>query len=189
MPPVRCSRVDRILVGILWAVALASFAAPVRAQLVSAPDAPRLSLGISAGAPGSETEVQLKLAGPPDMDVGRIEAVISVPAVLEFKEVGGSMIAAELVKARTKVGPAKDGLTELAISLESGSSERSLPAAVLANVSFTVRREAKPGVLNLGLRATAFARDGRDLGALESFEGRINIQEPDVFYSCFFYMH
>lgn len=166
-------------------------AGAARAQTGAAPVAhPRLSLGISAGAPGSDSEVQLKLAGPPDMGIVRIEAVITLPAgKLDFDKVTGSLLAAEVVKSQTALQQANDGRPMLLLSLDSGSPDRPLPAGVLATIKFKVRKDAGLGVLALGLTVKAFARDGQPVDPVSAFGGRINIQEPAIFYGCFFYMH
>jgi hypothetical protein len=162
---------------------------PAEAQLVTPLKNARLSLTISSGTPEAETEVTLKLAGPPGMTVGKVEAVVTFPAdALTFDKVTGALIAAELVKVETKVQEPKDGKRALAVTIQS-ASERPLPPDALLNIVFTVTKGTKPGVLDLQLQAKAFGADGTELQPVEVYGGRINIQEGELFFGCFFYMH
>ena len=96
-------------------------AAGARAQSTSGtPNNPRLSLSISAGAPGSDPEVQLKLASPMTVGIARIEAVLSLPAgKLDFDKIRGSLVLAEIVKTQTTLQEEKDGRVDVLLTIES----------------------------------------------------------------------
>ena len=162
---------------------------PAGAQLITPLKNARLSLTISSGTPEAESEVTLKLAGPPGMSVAKVEAVVTFPAdALTFDKITGALVAAELVKLTTKVEEPKDGRRALTMTIQS-ASERPLPPDALANIVFKVTKGTKPGVLDLQLQAKAFGPDGAEVQPVEVYGGRINIQEGELFFGCFFYMH
>ena len=175
--------------AVVPAVLLGAVVQSAGAQLVTPLKNARLSLTISSGTPEAESEVSLKLAGPPGMAVGKVEAVVTFPAdALTFDKVTGALVSAELVKVETKVAEPKDGRRALTITVQS-ASERPLPPDSLLNVVFKVTKGTKPGVLELQLQAKAFGQDGTEVTPVEVYGGRINIQEGELFFGCFFYMH
>lgn len=165
------------------------FAGAARAQSPSL-QSPRLNLSISAGAPGAETQVQFTLAGPPAMALGRIEAIISFPVeTLDFQKVAGYLLDMEAVKVETDVQAPKEGRRIMLVTVRSGEADKPLPATALFDLHFTVAKGAKLGVLALDMSAKAFGLDGREVAPVNVFGGRINIQDPAIFFGCFFYMH
>lgn len=178
----------------LW-IGLCGCAAPVQAQVASPATATRLSLGISSGTSEAEVEVPVNFAPAGGVEVGKVEAQISFPSqTLSFVKVSGYLASQQAVKIKTDVRTGKkpgDGVLDL--SLESANAARPLPAGVLTNVLFTVAKDAKPEILSLGIQAKAWLLGDppRELKPpeIEVYEGRINIQEPEVFFGCFFYMH
>ncbi len=160
-----------------------------RAQ-TAPPAKPRLSLSIGSGAPESETELTLKLAAPAGMAVGRIEAEVTFQVeALRFDRVAGYLVSEKFLKADTKLGAPNLGKQTLVISFQSAKPGQPIPNDMQVDLVFTVAKGTKPGVLDVGLQAKVFAPDSAPFASVEVYDGRINIQEAEVFYSCFFYMH
>ncbi|MBI4484242.1 MAG: hypothetical protein HY652_15310 [Acidobacteria bacterium] len=171
-----------------------------QAQATRAPTGPRLSLGISSGASEVEVEVPLTFTPVRGMEAGRIEAQITFPSrTLSFLKVTGYLLSQQEIKIEAKArevkGHSEDSPTGsvLEISVESASSNKPLPGGVLANLVFTVAKDAQPEVVALGIQAKLWTLTDppREIKPpeLELYEGRINLQEPRVFFGCFFYMH
>lgn len=173
----------------LLLVALTAFSVEAAgAQLVSPLKNPRLSLGISSGTGEDETEMPLTLAGPAVPGVGKIEALVTLPAALNFEKVTGIRVEQKVVKVDAKVQE-KDGQRVLALTVQSGNPDKPLPNEALATLVFKVVKGAQPGVLSLDLQAKAFAPDNKEITPVDVYGGRVNIQESEAFYTCFFYMH
>ncbi len=168
---------------------LAVGATTATAQLVPIVTAPQLSLGIASGAPEAPTEVALRLATPGDVPVARIEATVTFPTTLEFAKAGGVLVTEKIVDVDTKVANASDGKRTLTLTLQPAVGDSPLLSEVNVTLVFNVAKDAKPGVLDLKLQAKAFSPNGRMVEGLKIFDGRVNIQEPETFYACFFYMH
>ncbi len=176
------------VVGALTAV-IVFCAASAAAQLVPIVRAPQVSLGIASGAPEAPTEVALRLATPGDVPVGRVDATVTFPVTLEFSKVGGVLVSEKIVRVETTMATTADGHRTLTLSLQPADGDQPLLSEVNVTLVFNVVKDARPGVLDVTLQAKAFAPDGKPVEGLKVFDGRVNIQESDTFYACFFYMH
>jgi hypothetical protein len=159
------------------------------AQLVPTLKNPRLSLGVSSGAPEADTEMFLKLAAPAGVAIGRVEATVVFPAAIEFQEITGAALTQKTVKAETKVSDVVDGRRTLTLALQPETAGQPLPREVNLNLVLKVVKDTPPGVLDVNLQAKAFTPANEPIGSLEVYNGRINIQAPETFFACFFYMH
>ena len=171
-----------------------------QAQILTAPN-PRLTLGISSGTSGIEIEVPLTLTPAKDGKVGKIQAEITFPSeIMSFLKVSQYLASDQEVKIEAKVQNDEIVQSEelkeneppqsrLEITLE--SPKKPLPAGILTTLVFQFAEEVEPGIIGLGLSARmwAFPDLSQEITAVETYEGRISIQEPDVFFGCFFYMH
>jgi hypothetical protein len=180
---------SRQWVGLFLMLAVAAGSAEASGQLVSVPNKPRLSLGISAGAPEAETEVSMKLASPVGTSVGRIEAVVSFPISLEFKDVTGAAITQRTLKVDRKLSEPEGGRRSVALVIQSETAGQPLARETIVNLVFTVAKDTAPGVLDVNLQGKIFSPSGDPIPTLEVYSGRVNIQTTDVFTACFFYMH
>ena len=170
--------------------ALVTLGAVRTATAQSAPlDSPRLSLGISAGAPGADTQVQLTLAGPRDMALRKIDAVVSfADGTLEFQKVAGYLLDSEILKVETREEKPEGGQRKLLVTV-TANSDKPLPLGALVSLHFKVTKETKLGVLDVKLAAKVLGLDSKEITPVAVFGGRINIQDPKIFFGCFFYMH
>lgn len=177
-----------------------------QAQILTAPN-PRLTLGISSGTSGIEIEVPLTLTPAKDGEVGKIQAEITFPSeIMSFLKVSQYLAVDQEVKIEAKVQNDEvvqnDEIVQskelkenepprsrLEITLESPT--KPLPAGILTTLVFQFAEEVEPQIIGLGLSARmwAFPDLSQEITAVETYEGRISIQEPDVFFGCFFYMH
>jgi len=163
-------------------------------QILTAPN-PRLTLGISSGTSGIEIEVPLTLTPARDGEIGKIQAEITFPSkIMSFLKVSQYLASDEDVKIEAKVQSEeakenKPPRSRLEITLE--SPKKPLPAGILTALVFEFAEEVEPEIVGLGLSARmwAFPDLSQEITAVETYEGRISIQEPAVFFGCFFYMH
>lgn len=166
---------------------------PASAQ---APEAgnPRLDLGFALGTPGVETELSLTLRLVREIEVGRVEAEILFSDD-ELAFVGTRPAAAEGVSVDVELQPMEQpahdgGQAVLKVVVE--SSDRPIPAAVLATLVFRVAEEVEEGeLIDVELRASLWAYPdiSQEITPLETFDGRVTVQEEEVFFACFFYLH
>lgn len=178
----------RTIAGGWLLIALVCSGATAAAQ--TPPENPRLSLGIAAGTSDVESELQLKVALPPGLQLGRIDALLTYPAeTLNFEKIAGHLVEQGRVKVDTEVQAVDGGRRTLRLTVRSAEPGAALPVDALANIVFKVGKEVKPTVLDVALQAKVFTPDGREITPVAVYPGRINVQERAVFFGCFFYMH
>ena len=151
---------------------------------------PRLSLSIGSGAPEAETELTLKLASVPGVAIGRLDVEVTFPAeALRFDRVAGYLVTEGLLEVDSRLGDPVFGSRTLFLTLQSAKTGGLVPGDMQVDLLFTVAKETKPGVLDVSLKGTVLGPDGQPIEPVDLYGGRINIQEAEVFYACFFYMH
>ncbi len=160
------------------------------------PANPRLNLGIAFGTFGEETtEVPLKLTFPRGMKVGKVQAEIVFPVDrLAFVSVSGTLASGGDVHFDSELKPvAQEGeeAGQGVLEIVAESSANPIPSGVLATLVFQISEEEKSEILALGLRGRLWAYPdvSQEITPVETYEGRVSIQEPAVFFACFFYMH
>ena len=63
---------------------------------------------------------------------------------------------------------------------------------MLAILVFRVAEEVEEGeLIDVELRASlwGYPDSSQEITPLETFDGRVTVQEEEVFFACFFYMH
>jgi hypothetical protein len=178
-------------VCLMAAIAMISVSvADLDAQSAPTRKGPSVSLGIASGAPGQESELQLKLDAPPDLKIGKLDAVLTyADGALKFEKVSGYLLDLKKIVVEAEEKPPANGQRTLLVSVRSAAPDTSLPIEPLVTIVFTAEEATKPGVLDVDLKATALALNGGEIAPLAVYPGRINIQELSVFFGCFFYMH
>ncbi len=179
--------------GLLLLIGMVSFGQS-HAQGVEVAN-PRLSLGITSSTSGIELEVPITLTPTRDRQIGKIQAEMTFPSQkLTFVKVAGYLATEEDVNIQANLlNPEPTGENEgqgvLEVTLESPA--KPLPAGILTMLVFQVSEDVQPEILSLGLhsRMWGFPDLSREITPVESYEGRVSIQEAAVFFGCFFYMH
>ncbi len=176
-----------IMVSLILLVGMALASRPASAQL-SEPEKPRLLLGIAFGTSGVETELSLRLTFPRGVQVGKVQAEIILPAdKLVFVRAVGRAASGGDVRLDQDGEDVAPGVLEIVAE----SSARPIPSGVVATLVFRVADEVEPEIVAVGLRGRLWAYPdvSQEITPVETYEGRVNIQEPAVFFACFFYMH
>ncbi len=179
--------------GFLLLIGIVSFGQSL-AQGAQAPN-PRLSLGITSSTAGIELEVPVTLTPGRGRQIGKVQAKITFPSQkLTFLKVSGYLANEDDVNIQTYVGNAESSgeneeQGELEITVDSPT--KPLPAGTLTTLIFQVSENLEAEILSLGLQARMWeASDpSQEIDPVESYEGRVSIQEAEVFFGCFFYMH
>lgn len=179
--------------GFLLLIGIVSFGRSL-AQGTQAPNS-RLSLGITSSTAGIELEVPITLTPGRGRQIGKVQAEITFPSQkLTFLKVSGYLANEEDVKLQTNIRKAEtteenkeQGVLEVTVE----SPTKPLPAGTLTTLIFQVSEGLEAEILSLGLQTRMWeAADlSQEIDSVESYEGRVSIQEAEVFFGCFFYMH
>ncbi len=126
--------------------------------------------------------------------VGRVEAEILFSDD-ELAFIGTRPAAPEGVSVDVELQPmeppAHDG-GQAVLKVVAESSDRPIPAAVLAILVFRVAEEVEEGeLIDVELRASLweYPDSSQEITPLQTFDGRVTVQEEEVFFACFFYLH
>ena len=155
---------------------------------------PRLDLGFALGARGFETELSLTLRLVREVEVGKVEAEILFPDD-QLAFIGARPAAAEGVPVEVELQPMEqhaDDAGQAVLKVVAESVEGPIPAGVLATLVFRVAEEAQEAdLIDVELRASLWAYPdiSQEITPLETYDGRVTVQEEEVFFACFFYLH
>jgi hypothetical protein len=155
----------------------------------------RLNLGITSQTFGEEAELELRIALPEGVQAGKLQAEVLLPAdTLTFVRAFAPTSSMDDLRIETTAKPASDagdapGRQVVAIAIR--STERPLPPDLVATLVLKVGEKVKSGIVPVGLRngrLWAYPDVSREITPVDTYEGRVSVQAPEVF-ACFFYMH
>lgn len=163
----------------------ASFAQTGRAARV---ENARLDLGLTVAAPDAPVELKLTLRLPERLSVGKVEATVRFPKNrLAFV---APRPTPKGVQVKVEPQPEQDGNAVLKVFAE--SPDGPIAAGVLTTLVFRVAKETpENSAISVPLEARLWTRPdmSQEITPVDTFAGRVAIQDAATFFGCFFYMH
>lgn len=148
----------------------------------------RLDLGLLVAARDAPVEFKLTLRLPEGITVGKAEAELRFPKNrLEFV---APRPAPKGVQVKVEPQAEQDGHGVLKIVAE--SPDGPIVAGVLTTLVFRVTKDAPENTaVQVPLKARLWAHPDTsdEITPVDTYEGRVMIQDAATFFGCFFYMH
>lgn len=187
-PVARSARAILCVTGLLGMV-LASGAAFAQETGDGQGANPRLDLGLAVAAHGSDVELTLTLRLRQDVGVGKLEAEVRFPRD-QMSFVAPRPTRTKGIEVDVTPQTTEEGKTVLKVTAKGVGGP--IPGGPITTLVFRVADEATETVaiqVPLEARLWAHPDTSREITPVDTYDGRVTIQDSETFFACFFYMH